>query len=133
VLLVDEQSSFTAELLHNTPAVLTLIGEHEPTAAGDWAVLVPAAVGSCTAAPFYSTLAWGGELMPDLSVTVTLSAAVTGGYALCLAHQPFGSASPAEAEFDFHPHVTATLLGLAKVGRHPPETSHFHNPSSSSL
>ena len=110
--MVDDQSGFSVSLLHSRPTVLTLAGEHEATAAGDWAVLVPSGVDSCVGASFYASHGQGGALASDLSVTVTLSADVAHRpYALCLAHAPFdgGGTSPVDSDFDFHPHVTASV------------------------
>ena len=108
--MVDDQSGFSVDLLHDRPYVLTLAGEHEATAAGDHAVLVASSVGSCVGAAFYASQGQGGVLASDLSVTVRLSGAETE-YALCLAHAPFGGGgtSAADGDFDHHPHVTARV------------------------
>ena len=110
--MVDDQSGFTVQLLHNVPTVLTLAGDHEPTAAGDWAVLVPAPSSSCVGAAFYAAQSHGGALAADLSVGVTLSAEV-GEHTLCLAHGPFGGASPVDSEYTFHAHVQAHVQAQA--------------------
>ena len=100
---------FSVDLLHNRPVQLTLAGEHEPTAGGDFVAFVPASGGSCVGAAFHASLGRGGVLAAGLSVTVTLSGAVSLEYALCLAHGPFGGGPPADANYDHHPHVTARV------------------------
>ena len=73
--MVYDQPGSSIQLLHQSAALLTLAGEHEATAAGDWAVLVPSVRGSCVGAAFYVGQGQGGELASDLSVTVRLSGA----------------------------------------------------------
>ena len=120
VLMVDDQQGFNIDLLHGIPYVVTLGGDHGGTQAGDWAVFVPLnTAGSCSGAAALTSN--GGAIDTTFSFTAELSAA-SAVYALCLAHGPFGAGGVTDSDFDYHPHVTATL-SFEPPSRPPPPSA----------
>ncbi|KAL1520812.1 hypothetical protein AB1Y20_022374 [Prymnesium parvum] len=98
-----------ATLIHQMPTQITFVGDHELTAAGDWAVFVPLTAGNCIGASSLSSTHGGPLSVAPFTVTVAMDAS-TSVYALCLAHQPFSSLIPSDGDFDFHSHVNLLLL-----------------------
>ena len=107
-MAVDDQSGFAIKLLHDTSYVVTLPGDHDLTAEGGIAIFASLSEGSCSGAASEDWY-YGGALEATYSFTVQLPAS-SPPYALRLAHQAFsGVGGPTDGDFDYHPHVTASL------------------------
>eukprot|EP00966_Prymnesium_polylepis_P016912 390231-Prymnesium_polylepis.1 len=64
---------------------------------------MPLASGSCAGATSKDP-AFGGELDSNRAFAVRLPGTAASVYALCLAHGPFDTQGPTDAQFQFHAH-----------------------------
>ena len=125
-MAVDDQSGFAIKLLHDTNYVVALPGNHVLTAEGGIAIFASLSEGSCSGAASEDWY-YGGALEATYSFTVQLPAS-SPPYAIRLAHQAFsGVGGPTDGDFDYHPHVTASLAfeppSLPTTSTPPPSLS----------